>query len=84
MMSKKVKLGIVTVALITGFIQTAEAFPVPCLDVKKLADNAKIVMNQIQEIKAEIDSNMRIIQEIQHGGYGAAVNDLFGKIENGD
>ncbi|MBO6281672.1 MAG: hypothetical protein J6N49_03970, partial [Alphaproteobacteria bacterium] len=85
-MIKKVNLGVIAVAilLITGFAQRAEAFPLPTMDMKKLMDNAKIVMNQVQEIKAEVESNMHIIQEIQNGGFGAAVNDLFGKIENGD
>ena len=86
MMLKKVKLGVIAVAilLITGVIQTAEAYPLPTLDLNKLLGNARIVMNQVQEIKAEIESTMQIVKEIQHGGYGAAVNDLFGKIENGD
>ncbi len=60
------------------------AFPLPTMDMGRLAQSAKTVKLQIDDIKQEIDSNMHIIKQIQNGGYAAAAKELFGKIQNGE
>lgn len=60
------------------------AFPLPTMDMGRLAQSAKTVKLQIDDIKAEIESNMHIIKQIQNGGYAAAAKELFGKVQNGE
>ncbi len=60
------------------------AFPLPTMDMTRLAQSAKTVKLQIDQVKQEIESNMHIIQQIQNGGYAAAARELFGKVQNGD
>lgn len=70
--------------MITGSCNKSWAFPLPTLDIKRIAEEVKKNINMVKEIKNEIDSNMHIIREIQHGGFGAAAGQLFAKIQNGD
>ena len=79
---RKTELIILTI-MIAGFANKALAFPLPTMDFQKLGSNVRIVAQQVREIKTEIESNINIVKEIQHGGFGAAVGDLFGKIQNG-
>ncbi len=71
--------------MLTAVPRTANALiPLPSIDFSRIAENVKKTINQITEIKAEIDSNLMILREIQNGGYGAAAGMLFSKIERGD
>lgn len=72
--------------MITMFSSEAHAFgfPVLCADMKRLIASARVTMQQVMIIKQEIDSNMRIIQEIQNGGFASAGAMIFDKIQNGD
>ena len=75
----------VTGMMLTTTPKTANALiPLPSIDFSRIAENVKKVVNQVTEIKAEIDSNLMIIREIQNGGYAAAAGMLFSKIERGD
>lgn len=58
--------------------------PLPSIDFSRIAENVKKTISQVTEIKAEIDSNIMILREIQNGGYAAAAGMLFSKIERGD
>ncbi len=60
------------------------AFPLPTADMKRIANSARTVKLQVDQVKQEIESNLQIIRMIQNGGYAAAAGALFGKIKNGD
>lgn len=60
------------------------AFPLPTMDMTRLAQSAKTVKLQIDQVQQEIESNLHIIKQIQNGGYAAAARELFGKVQNGD
>ena len=71
--------------MLTVAPRTANALiPLPSIDFSRIAENVKKTISQVTEIKAEIDSNLMILREIQNGGYGAAAGMLFSKIERGD
>ena len=86
MMKNIVKISFLVIfnIAIIGSVNKAEAFPLPTLDISRIKTAVQNTMHAVQEIKQEIESNLRIIQEIQNGGYMAAAGDLFGKIQNGD
>lgn len=60
------------------------AYPISTNDVKRVAASVQGVSMKAVQIKQEYENNLKIIQEIQNGGYAAAAGDLFGKIQNGD
>lgn len=80
----KISFLVVLNVAIIGSVNKAEAFPLPTLDISRITTAVQNTMHAVQEIKQEIESNLRIIQEIQNGGFMAAAGDLFGKIQNGD
>lgn len=77
-------LAVASLMITTLPIKECASFPLPSADIKRMVENAKKTYNQVLEIKQEVESNMRIVQEIQNGGYAAAAGDLFAKIQNGD
>lgn len=86
MMFKKYRMGLITI-LILVIISVAGkcwAFPLPTADIKRIGSSIQVTMQQVMQIKQEIESNLHIIEEIQNGGYAAAAGDLFAKIQNGD
>lgn len=86
----KTQLNKLMIIALTGMMLTtapkkAEALiPLPSFDFTRISENVKKTINQVMEIKAEIDSNLMILREIQNGGFAAAAGMLFAKIENGD
>lgn len=84
-MSKN-KFAIGLAFMITMASSEAHAFGIPllCMDIKRLISSVRVTMQQVMIIKQEIDSNMRIIKEIQNGGFAAAGAMIFDKIQNGD
>ncbi len=56
----------------------------PTQDMARLAQSAKTIKLQIDEIYQEYQSNMNIIKQIQNGGYASAARELFGKVQNGE
>ena len=86
----KTQLNKLMIIALTGMMLTtapkkAEALiPLPSFDFSRISENVKKTINQVMEIKAEIDSNLMILREIQNGGFAAAAGMLFAKIENGD
>lgn len=78
--------GLITVLsfVIISIAGESLAYPLPTNDVKRIASSVQTVANQAVQIKQEYENNMKIVQEIQNGGYAAAAGDLFGKIQNGD
>lgn len=75
---------ILATTFMIAYSGAAYAFPLPTFDMSRMSEAARMTANQIIEIKLEIESNYRIIQEIQNGGFGAAAGDLFSKIQNGN
>lgn len=82
-MAKKMKLGMIAMAilLITGLAGESVAFPVPATDHSQIAESAKVTINQVKEIKAQVDEIRKIGKEIANGGYAQGVEDLFGNEE---
>lgn len=72
------------VLMITSICGKCMAYPLPTHDMKRIGSSVQVGMQQVTQIKQEIESNMHIIQEIQNGGYAAAAGDLFAKVQNGD
>ncbi len=66
------------------YAENAAAFPLPTQDMARLAQSAKTIKLQIDEIYQEYQSNMNIIKQIQNGGYASAARELFGKVQNGE
>lgn len=58
--------------------------PMPTRDWNRLLASGKHGVQIANQVKTEVKSNLDIIKQVQHGGYGAAAGELFGKIENGD
>ena len=86
MIIKQQRTGLITVLtfMIISIAGESLAFPLATNDIKRVAASVQTTANQAVQIKQEYDSNMKIIKEIQNGGYAAAAGDLFGKIQNGD
>lgn len=86
MVFNKHKTGLITVfaIMIISFAGKALAFPLPTGDIKRIGSSVQVAMQQVMQIKQEVESNLNIIKEIQNGGYAAAAGDLFAKIQNGD
>ena len=86
MVFKKCKMGLLTilVLVIISVAGKAWSFPLPTNDFQRIASSVQVGMQQVMQIKQEIESNLNIIKEIQNGGYAAAAGDLFAKIQNGD
>lgn len=78
--------GLITVLsfVIISIAGESLAYPISTNDVKRVAASVQGVALKTVQIKQEYENNLKIIQEIQNGGYTAAVGDLFGKIQNGD
>lgn len=70
--------------LIYMYSSVCVAYPLSTRDWSRLRDSAKQGAEIANQVKTEVDSNLRLIKIVQHGGYGAAAGELFGKIENGD
>ena len=60
----------------------AKAFPLLCADFGRLANTVQVTANEIMIIKQEIDNNMKIIKEIQNGGFAAAGAMIFSNIQS--
>ena len=86
MMARRRKIGIMSVFAIVIALASgrANAFPLVWSDVERLGTEVLNGIQQVSQIKNEIDSNMALIKEAQERGYAAAANDLIGKIQNGD
>ena len=70
--------------MITFAAPDARAFPLLCSDPSRLVASARVTMQEIMIIKQEVESNLRIIEEIRNGGFAAAGAMIFNKIQNGD
>lgn len=70
--------------MITFAAPDARAFPLLCSDPARLVASARVTMQEIMIIKQEVESNLRIIEEIRNGGFAAAGAMIFTKIQNGD
>ena len=70
--------------MITFAAPDARAFPLLCSDPSRLVASARVTMQEIMIIKQEVESNLRIIEEIRNGGFAAAGAMIFTKIQNGD
>ena len=86
MVFKKYRMGLITILIlvIISIAGKSWAFPLPTADIKRIGSSIQVTMQQVMQIKQEIESNLHIIEEIQNGGYAAAAGDLFAKIQNGD
>jgi len=60
----------------------AKAFPLLCADFGRLANTVQVTANEVMIIKQEIDNNMKIIKEIQNGGFAAAGAMIFSNIQS--
>lgn len=80
------KLGLITgmTLMIISVSGKCIAFPLPTADIKRIGSSVQVAMQQVMQIKQEIESNLAIAKEIQNGGYAAAAGDLFAKVQNGD
>lgn len=80
------KLGLITgVALVIISVGgKCAAYPLSTTDIKRIGSSVHVAMQQVMQIKQEIESNLHIVKEIQNGGYAAAAGDLFAKVQNGD
>lgn len=58
--------------------------PLSTYDRSRLLASGKQAAAIAEQIKKEVDSNLRLIKIVQNGGYAAAAGELFGKVENGD
>lgn len=81
-MTRKMKFKVIAMAilLITGFAKDGIAFPVPATDFSQIGESVKVTMNQVQEIKTQVESNINMVKEGINGGFGMAVGDLFGNL----
>ncbi|MBR1601608.1 MAG: cell envelope integrity protein TolA [Alphaproteobacteria bacterium] len=70
--------------MITLAVSDAKAFPLLCSDPSRLVASARVTMQEIMIIKQEVESNLKIIEEIRNGGFAAAGAMIFNKIQNGD
>ena len=70
--------------MITFAAPETKAFPLLCMDNMNLVQSAKVTMQEIMIIKQEVESNLRIVDEIRNGGFAAAGAMIFDKIQNGD
>lgn len=86
MVFKKCRMGLITVLVlvIISVAGKAWAFPLPTADIKRIGSSIQVTMQQVMQIKQEIESNIHIIEEAANGGYATAANDLFTKVQNGD
>lgn len=83
---KKIKIMAGTAFMITMISSNAHAFGIPLLsaDMQRLVTSVKVTMNEIMIIKQEVESNLKIIEEIRNGGFASAGAMIFDKIQNGD
>lgn len=86
MILRKCKMGLLTVVVLVIISVAGKvwAFPLPTADIKRIGSSIQVAMQQVMQIKQEVESNLNIIKEIQNGGYATAAGDLFAKIQNGD
>ena len=81
------KLMIVTLAavMIVTTAKPAQALiPLPSFDIARIKGTIEKTLNQVMEIKNEIESNLHLVKTLQNEGSGAAAGMLFAKIESGD
>ena len=78
---RKIKIITVLTIMMTFSSVKCYAFPVWHEDFMRIAENVFVMLQQVQEIKNEIESNLSLIKEIQQGGYAAAANDLFANLK---
>lgn len=85
-MRKMMLVGVAAGLMVTSATREAKAFGIPLLsyDIPRVAENVQKIMTMVMQVKAEVESHIQIIKQIQHGGFGAAAGMLFAKIENGD
>lgn len=85
-MRKMMLVGVATGLMVTSATREAKAFGIPLLsyDIPRVAENVQKITTMVMQVKAEVESHIQIIKQIQHGGFGAAAGMLFAKIENGD
>ena len=83
---KRIKIVAGMAFMITLYSSRAFAFGIPllCGDMGNLVASAKVIMSEVMIIKQEVESNLRIIEEIRNGGFAAAGAMIFEKIQNGD
>lgn len=81
---RKISVAVSTMLVIIGLAGRASAFPLPTMDIKGVMTQVQTYMTLVQEVQGTVMRIQHIIKEIQHGGFGAAVSDLFGMIESGE
>lgn len=81
---RKISVAVSTMLVIIGLAGRVNAFPLPTMDIKGVMTQIQTYMTLVQEVQGTIMRIQHIIKEIQHGGFGAAVSDLFGMIESGE
>lgn len=79
--NKKVNVAVGTMLMVIGLASRANAFPLPTMDIKGVMTQVQTYMTLVQEVQSSVTRTQHIIKEIQNGGFGAAVNDLFGMID---
>ena len=81
---RKISVAVSTMLVIIGLAGRASAFPLPTMDIKGIMTQVQTYMTLVQEVQGTVMRIQHIIKEIQHGGFGAAVSDLFGMFESGE
>ena len=81
---QKISVAVSTMLVIIGLAGRVNAFPLPTMDIKGVMTQVQTYMIMVQEVQGTAMRIMHIVKEIQHGGFGAAVSDLFGMIESGE
>lgn len=81
---QKISVAVSTMLVVIGLAGRVNAYPLPTMDFKGIMTQFQTYMIIAQEVHGTAMRIVHIVKEIQHGGFGAAVNDLFGMIESGE
>ena len=81
---QKISVAVSTMLVVIGLAGRVNAYPLPTMDFKGIATQFQTYMIIALEVRGTAMRIVHIVKEIQHGGFGAAVNDLFGMIESGE